>query len=202
MTRNRATNIKITVMKSPPHSICLFVAGDSFLVQFFPASQKRMPASGGDIASSVVRKIAEQTRRQAIADAITAIRGPSACECIIRSPSGTATLESLRTAALGTMCGATSVTTALATPLRGVASSLLTHIREADALTAFTNDPSRRFIQYQGPFIPTPCPPTPVVVLEELTPLERSLVMDAIREIAAVQRRVGHVAATVGLPGL
>ncbi|MBY6705609.1 cyclic nucleotide-binding domain-containing protein [Rhodococcus sp. BP-241] len=42
--------------------------------------------------------------------------------------------------------------------------------------------------------------PTDVVALGELTPLERSMVMDAIREIASVQRRVGHVASTVGVP--
>lgn len=43
-------------------------------------------------------------------------------------------------------------------------------------------------------------PPTDTVSLDELTPFERSTVLEAIREVAAVQRRVGHVASTVGLP--
>ncbi|MGU3433433.1 putative nucleotidyltransferase substrate binding domain-containing protein [Actinomycetes bacterium M1A6_2h] len=43
-------------------------------------------------------------------------------------------------------------------------------------------------------------PPGDVVVLTELTPLERSVLMDAIREIASVQKRVGYIASNSGVP--
>jgi CBS domain-containing protein len=43
-------------------------------------------------------------------------------------------------------------------------------------------------------------PPGDVVVLSELTPLERSVLMDAIRQIASVQKRVGYIAANSGVP--
>ncbi|GGG07809.1 hypothetical protein GCM10007304_22310 [Rhodococcoides trifolii] len=42
--------------------------------------------------------------------------------------------------------------------------------------------------------------PGDVVVLTELTPLERSVLMDAIREVASVQKRVGYIAANSGVP--
>ncbi|MET0799477.1 MAG: putative nucleotidyltransferase substrate binding domain-containing protein [Rhodococcus sp. (in: high G+C Gram-positive bacteria)] len=42
--------------------------------------------------------------------------------------------------------------------------------------------------------------PGDVLIMADLSPLERSLLTDGIREIAAVQRRVGYLAATVGEP--
>ncbi|WP_415975162.1 putative nucleotidyltransferase substrate binding domain-containing protein [Rhodococcus sp. 077-4] len=41
--------------------------------------------------------------------------------------------------------------------------------------------------------------PGDVLIMADLTPLERSLLTDGVREIAAVQRRVGYLAANVGV---
>ncbi|MFI8567164.1 putative nucleotidyltransferase substrate binding domain-containing protein [Rhodococcus sp. NPDC078407] len=41
--------------------------------------------------------------------------------------------------------------------------------------------------------------PGDVLIMADLSPLERSLLTDGVREIAAVQRRVGYLAANVGV---
>ncbi|KIQ20642.1 DUF294 nucleotidyltransferase-like domain-containing protein [Rhodococcus sp. MEB064] len=86
--------------------------------------------------------------------------------------------------------------------LRAAAGNGLLSDRDVSGLTDVFDRLQHLRLDHQVSLIVDGRTPTDVVVLQELTPLERSLVMDAIREIAAVQRRVGHVAATVGLPGL
>jgi CBS domain-containing protein len=39
------------------------------------------------------------------------------------------------------------------------------------------------------------CPPGDIITMSDLSPLNRSLLTDGVREVAAVQRRVRHVAA-------
>ena len=40
--------------------------------------------------------------------------------------------------------------------------------------------------------LPTGCTPGDIITMSELSPLNRSLLNDGVREIAAVQRRVGQ----------
>ncbi|MER2204132.1 MAG: putative nucleotidyltransferase substrate binding domain-containing protein, partial [Rhodococcus sp. (in: high G+C Gram-positive bacteria)] len=45
-------------------------------------------------------------------------------------------------------------------------------------------------------------PPTDEVVIAELTPLSRSLLSNAVREVAGVQRRLEYAASASALPDI
>ena len=121
----------------------------------FYLSEGRM-YSGGDIASSVVQKIINQNRKQAIAIALENLRAAPSCSSTSSGGRATCVRESTRTERLVTQ-GIQATIDAAQVP-RGMTSSLLTQIRETNTLAALKSDPTQRFVQYQGPRIPAQCP--------------------------------------------
>lgn len=98
--------------------------------------------------------------------------------------------------------GLTVGVTAASTPARlqaAAGNGLLTD-GDATILTEVFTLLQRLRLTHQVGQITTGVAPGDVVTMPELSPLNRSLLNDGVREIAAVQRRVGYVASDSGVP--
>jgi hypothetical protein len=132
---------------------------------------------GGDLASSVTNKAIRAATQCAVTAAIAMARSNPACEGCLPSAPGFAggSSESMFLAKRMMTCNPLSSTQArqLAnSQLRGVPSSVRTQQIQAKTIQEYAapDDPLRRFIMYQGPIIPIPCPPTPAEQLNSTRP--------------------------------
>lgn len=132
---------------------------------------------GGDLASSVTNKAIRAANQCAVVAAIAKARSNPPCEgCLPPAPGYTGGVsESMFLAKKILSCTPLSSTQArqLAnSQLRGVPSSVRTQQIQAKTIREYAapDDPLRRFVIYQGPVIPIPCPPTPAEELNSTRP--------------------------------
>ena len=132
---------------------------------------------GGDLASSVTNKaIAEANRCAVIAAVARARTNPPCAGClpaVSGGPGGVS--QGMLLAKQIASCPPLRPSEAqnLANQqLRGVPSSVRTAWLQDKTTREFAppDDPLRRFLMYQGPIIPIPCPPTPAEQLNSTMP--------------------------------
>lgn len=116
----------------------------------------------GQNESGRVAKILEDARRCAVNAAI-AKANATVC-CPVPRPNKNTQLESSRLDAKIANCGqitAEDASRIAQQSLRGVPESVRIRQRQQDVIDEYApyNDPSRRFVEYQGPIVIPPCPP-------------------------------------------
>jgi len=116
----------------------------------------------GQNESGRVAKILADARRCAVNAAI-AKANATVC-CPVPRPNKNTQLESSRLDAKVANCNqidAQEATRIAQQSLRGVPESVRIRQRQQDVIDEFSpyNDPSRRFLEYQGPIVIPPCPP-------------------------------------------
>jgi len=130
-----------------------------------PTSKK-----GGDFASSITNRVIREAAACAVKDAVARARG----SCCDRqrlhnggSPRGGISSSEYLNANVAECAAVTSAKAqaVVNAPLRGI--SYAAYIKNLTQKTldnyAPYNDPDRRFVNYQGHFIPPECVPTPIV---------------------------------------
>ena len=132
---------------------------------------------GGDLASSVTNKAIAEANRCAVVAAVARARtNPPCAGCLPRVSGGPGGVsESMLLAKQIASCPPLRPSEAqnLANQqLRGVPSSVRTAWIQDKTTREYAppDDPLRRFIMYQGPIIPIPCPPTPAEQLNSTMP--------------------------------
>lgn len=132
---------------------------------------------GGDLASSVTNKAIIEAQRCAVVAAVARARtNPPCAGCIPRVSGGPGGIsQSMFLLRQVSSCPPLTPTQAqlLANQqLRGVPSSVRTAWIQDKTTREFAppDDPLRRFVMYQGPIIPIPCPPTPAEQLNSTLP--------------------------------
>jgi hypothetical protein len=124
--------------------------------------------SGGDIASSVTNKILRNSQYCAVAAAVAKARWnpPCAgCKPAVYTSTGGNTSSGLLQQKID-KCDTINSTQAnqiANQQLRGTTGTNYALYLQQQTLLNYApaTDPARRFLAYQGNFIPTPCPPTP-----------------------------------------
>lgn len=119
----------------------------------------------GTLESGRVAQIIENSRRCAVNDAIRKARATVCCPAPPR-PNTNVQLESMLLQAKVTQCAqitAADATAIAAQSLRGVPESVRIRQRQQDVQEQFApyNNPSRRFLEYQGPIVIPACPAIP-----------------------------------------
>ena len=124
--------------------------------------------SGGDIASSVTNKVLRDSQRCSVAAAVAKARwNPPCAGCL--PPQYNSTGGNSSSALLQQQIDTNATINARQAnqianqQLRGPSgTNYALYLQEQTLLNyAPATDPARRFLAYQGNFIPTPCPPTP-----------------------------------------
>jgi hypothetical protein len=124
--------------------------------------------SGGDIASSVTNKVLRASQYCAVATAVAKARWnpPCAgCKPAVYTSTGGNTSSGLLQQEID-KCNTINSTQAnqiANQQLRGTTGTNYALYLQQQTLLNYApaTDPARRFLAYQGNFIPTPCPPTP-----------------------------------------
>ena len=124
--------------------------------------------SGGDIASSVTNKVILASQRCAVAAAVAKARwNPPCAGCpppVYTSTGGNSSSallqQQMETSATINSSQANQIANQ---QLRGTSGTNYALYLQSQTLLNYApaTDPARRFLAYQGNFIPTPCPPTP-----------------------------------------
>jgi len=124
--------------------------------------------SGGDIASSVTNKVILASQRCAVAAAVAKARWnpPCAgCKPAVYTSTGGNTSSGLLQQQMNTRdtINSTQANQIANQQLRGTTGTNYAQYLQQQTLLNYApaTDPARRFLAYQGNFIPTPCPPTP-----------------------------------------
>ena len=132
---------------------------------------------GGDLASSVTNKAIRNATQCSVVAAIAKARSNPPCEgCLPAAPGvGGGVAESMLLEKRLMSCATLTSTQArqLAnSQLRGVPSSVRTQQIQQQTIQNYAppDDPLRRFVIYQGPIVPVPCPPTPAEQLNSTRP--------------------------------
>ena len=124
--------------------------------------------SGGDIASSVTNKVLRSSQYCAVAAAVAKARwNPPCAGCLPRQYTSTGGNSS--SALLqqeidnSATINSTQANQIANQQLRGTTGTNYALYLQQQTLLNYApvTDPTRRFLAYQGNFIPTPCPPTP-----------------------------------------
>ena len=124
--------------------------------------------SGGDIASSVTNKVILASQRCAVAAAVAKARwNPPCAGCL--PPQYTSTGGNSSSALLqqemdnSATINSTQANQIANQQLRGTTGTNYALYLQQQTLLNYApvTNPDRRFLAYQGNFIPTPCPPTP-----------------------------------------
>jgi hypothetical protein len=137
--------------------------------------------SGGDIASSVTNKVILASQRCAVAAAVAKARWnpPCAgCKPAVYTSTGGNTSSGLLQQQIDTNANINSMqANQIANQqLRGTTGTNYAQYLQQKTLMNYApaTDPARRFLAYQGNFIPTPCPPTPTEQLNSTLPKPRT----------------------------
>jgi hypothetical protein len=124
--------------------------------------------SGGDIASSVTNKVILASQRCAVAAAVAKARWNPPCAGCLPSyytSTGGNTSSGLLQQQMNTRdtINSTQANQIANQQLRGTTGTNYAQYLQQQTLLNYApaTDPARRFLAYQGNFIPTPCPPTP-----------------------------------------
>ena len=115
----------------------------------------------GEMASGVVNRILRNTQACAVKDAVAKARAQACCPTSLYPGFAGGVTESLRiTQETCPAITSEEAQTIASKTLRGVPSSVLTARREYATVQAFLSptDPTKRFVEYQGNFIPPVCP--------------------------------------------
>jgi hypothetical protein len=124
--------------------------------------------SGGDIASSVTNKVILSSQRCAVAAAVAKARwNPPCAGCkpaVYTSTGGNSSSAFLEQEMYNSATiNSTQANQIANQQLRGTTGTNYALYLQQQTLLNYApaTDPARRFLAYQGNFIPTPCPPTP-----------------------------------------